>query len=800
MDSLLLYPIMLPIIAGLICLVLPKKTRILRYILSLGVPSVIFLIAIVIFNQGDLQISLPWFSIGDEFIVGFDLLMTPFARLVLIAAPIFAFLVLLYSIEYLPQHTRQNEFCAYSLATLGFAAGAVLANDLILFLFFWDLLGLMLYLLVMISGSFASTSATKALTIAVIADFCLLLGVIFIWLQTGTLTISELTSNPLTLLTPLSVVTFLLIMVGAFAKAGAIPMHSWIPAISTTAPMPTMAYLPASLDKLLGIYLLALISLNLFVMTPIISLTLMSLGAITILGAVLMALIQNDFRKMLAFSSVSQVGYMVLGIGTGVPVGVIGGLFHMLNNSIYKSCLFLCGGSVQKQTGRTEFSELGGLARAMPWTYITTLIAALAISGIPPLNGFVSKWLIYQGILEQGGALSPVFLVVAMFGSAITLAYFMKLLYSMFWGDRPLALKEVSESRAPIIIPLVVLASFCVLFGIFYRWPVENLIMPLFDLNAQQAALPGLWQSELATILLILSLLAGIPIYLLSRAKDSKEAEVFLGGETLDPELYRVKGSDFYSPVKEFSGLKQLYKYGERGDFDFYTYFTRFLNWFSRVIYQIDQALTDFFQGVIPSFLSLLGRLLYMLNARLVLTFIMLGVYALFAIGVITSPENLVLLSTARIIACVGIGVWAILAVVESDLWRLLLFAITSQLGFILLSLTLSMNIAISYLITAGLGLLVLILVGFRISKSMQTRDIDRMNGLATRKPALFVLFLLAAFWLSGLLPFGNFFSKYLLGLSVGEISLELSIIVAFAFLLTLAYLLRPIRSFLHTA
>jgi len=125
---------------------------------------------------------------------------------------------------------------------------------------------------------------------------------------------------------------------------------------------------------------------------------------------------------MLAFHSISQVGYMLVGIGTGSAIGIVGGLFHLLNMIIVKGSLYLCGGSVQYKTEKTQFDQLGGLANAMPWTFVSTLIASLAIAGVPPLNAFVSKWMVYQGIIERGGAAFPVFLLVAMFGSALTLA------------------------------------------------------------------------------------------------------------------------------------------------------------------------------------------------------------------------------------------------------------------------------------------------------------------------------------------------------------------------------------------
>jgi formate hydrogenlyase subunit 3/multisubunit Na+/H+ antiporter MnhD subunit len=155
---------------------------------------------------------------------------------------------------------------------------------------------------------------------------------------------SELALAPLNLTSWATIAAYFLILTGAIAKAGAIPLHSWIPAIASTTPMPVMAYLPASLDKLLGIYLLANISLFWFVLSPLLD-GFNDHGAGTIIAAALMALIQHDYRKMLSFHAVSQVGYMILGIGTGTPVGVIGGLFHMLNNALYKSCFSFAQGS-----------------------------------------------------------------------------------------------------------------------------------------------------------------------------------------------------------------------------------------------------------------------------------------------------------------------------------------------------------------------------------------------------------------------------------------------------------------------
>ncbi|GAG46575.1 unnamed protein product, partial [marine sediment metagenome] len=235
--------------------------------------------------------------------------------------------------------------------------------------------------------------------------------------------------------------------------------------------IPVTAFLPASLDKLLGIYLLARIAMNLFVMNKAMGTVLLVVGAITIIAAVMMALIQHDLKRLLGYHAVSQVGYMLLGIGTGNPIGIAGGLFHMLNHAIYKSCLFLCGGAVEQKTGTTNLDKLGGLAKVMPITFVTCLVGALSISGVPPFNGFVSKWMVYQGVIElgrQGDKLWIIWLTAAMFGSALTLASFMKLIHATFLGQRAnnQASKRTNEVHWTMWLPMVILSGLCIIFGV----------------------------------------------------------------------------------------------------------------------------------------------------------------------------------------------------------------------------------------------------------------------------------------------------------------------------------------------
>jgi len=797
MNTILFYPIAIPTLVGLICLLTRKQDKILREALTVLTALASLALSIFLFTQPDLSISIRWLQFTTSLSVGFDLHTTAFARFTLVVIAVFGLLAGLYSLPFMRAHPRHREYYAYYLMALGVTSGAVLAGNLVLLLFFWELHGFLLFLMAGLNGDSALPASTRTLMIAGIGDLTLMLGIGLLWTQTGSLSIDTLSALALAPSTPTLGAAFVLMALGAFAKGGIMPLHTWIPAISTETPMTVMGYF-TSLDKMLGFYLLTVLSLQIFDVSGWAGWFLMTVGAVTLLGGVLMAVIQKDFRRMLAFHSVSQVGYMVIGIGSGTALGVVGGLFHLLNMIIVKGGLYLCGGSVQYRTGKTQFDEMGGLAKAMPWTFVSTLIASLAIAGVPPLNAFVSKWMVYQGIIERGGAAFPLFLLIAMFGSALTLASFMKLLYSMFWGDKPAELDEVKESPWTIILPIFVLGLLAIGFGVFYQWPVNILLTPILGAGMQISVI-GLWNSSLATILLVASLLIGLVIYWAGRPRRSQEADVFLGGEALDPEVYRVPGTHFYGPVKSMDGLKQAYDMADKGSFDLYLQGALLTRRASRWVYKyIDQALADFYQEVIPALLSLIGEILHVLNARMVLTHILWVLYVLGGLAILFMPNQYDIITLTRVVACVGMIGWAFLAWVETDLQHMLVLAATSQLGFVVLGMTLSSGVALSYLATGSVALLVLFAVTYFIRRSLHTTEISQMSGLAGKMPVAFIFFVLAALWLSGLPPFGSFFSKFRLGVAAGEISPFLTIAITGAAILTLAYLLRPIRSFLR--
>ncbi|MFH1868185.1 MAG: proton-conducting transporter membrane subunit [Candidatus Omnitrophota bacterium] len=520
----------------------------------------------------------------------------------------FSLLTVIYSIGFMKGRENLFRYYAYIILTSLASLGAVFSNDLILFIVCWGFSGLTLYLLINF-GRKKSTpdTAKKAFIIVGGADALMLLGLGLLLKIAGT---SQMDKISIALNSKPAVLAYLCLACGAFAKAGAMPFHTWVPDTAEDAPTPVTAFLPASLDKLLGIYLLARISLDIFQLDTAMRTFLMAVGSFTIVAAVMMALIQHDMKKLLGYHAVSQVGYMVLGIGTGVPIGIAGGLFHMLNNAIYKSCLFFSAGSVEKKAGTTDLDKLGSLAKFMPITFICFLIASFAISGVPPFNGFVSKWMIYQGIIETakgGGWLWVLWLVAALFGSALTLASFMKLIHAVFLGQpskeeqvKSVKTKEVGPS---MWIPTIILASLCIVFGVFaYKIPITYYIAPSVPGNL---TFTGIWDSGLAAGLMLLAMVIGFIIYLIGTVSKSRETEIFMGGETLKecPHM-RVSGTEFYKTVQDIGILKLIYSMAKKKMFDIYEVG-------AKIAFAFNAMLKFIHNGVLPTYLSwcLLGMI-----------------------------------------------------------------------------------------------------------------------------------------------------------------------------------------------
>ncbi|MCK4237175.1 MAG: NADH-quinone oxidoreductase subunit L, partial [Candidatus Krumholzibacteria bacterium] len=571
-------------------------------IASLAVAVWLFVRAISLFGIGELSYSVGLFKLGGLLPLEFALRLYHFNAFILLFITLFGVLIILYSLGYLRGRDTASIYYSYILWTIAAAAGVVLSDSLLLLLIFWEVLTVLLFFLVNMGGKGHEKAAAKCFTVLGFTDATMLLGIVMIWVKFQTVTISELSISTGS---SFGAITFVLLFIGAIAKAGAMPFHSWIPEMAKPTPASIIAFLPASLDKLLGIYLLARISLDIFTIETgsWLSIMMMIVGAATIIFAVMMALAQHNLKKLLSFHAVSQVGYMVLGVGSGIPIAIVGGLFHMLNHAIYKSGLFLGAGAVEKQTGTTELEDLGGLAAVMPVTFITMIITAFSISGVPPFNGFVSKWLVYQGMLRGG---YMIFLVVAIFGSALTLASFVKVLHSLFLGRRPERFRDVKEIGFSMQLPMIFLAILCVLFGVFARYPLERFILPIVGggdvsvATGEIVSAEGFWNPGLATLLIIVGIVVGLVIYAFSQIRKVRVDEnVWVGGNIMDNEEMRIPGTHFYKTVTdEISPVfKAAFRDGEMGALDIY-------NVWGRLGDSLVQVLRAVHNGILSTYLS----------------------------------------------------------------------------------------------------------------------------------------------------------------------------------------------------
>ena len=554
------YLILIPLIMALINIILPV---ILRKILTAGV--VVYL-AILTYRL--------YFGEATEAILFNSVIFSidKLSLFILVFIQVLSAVILLFSLKGVKREFQKSFFVLYPM-TIAFCNGVVVSVNSISLILFWGLTGITLYLFAVLgSTKDAPDTAKKTMVIVGGSDVFLILGLILIWfIKYETNWLFWNANIPLS--SGLAYIAFFSILIAAFAKAGAFPLHSWVPDFAKDAPVESAAFLPASLDKLLGIYLLARLVLSTFVLNSFIHLIIITLGALTVITAVMMAMIQHNGRKLLGYHAVSQVGYMVMGVGSGNLLAIVGGLFHMVNHTLYKSNLFLSLGSVEKQTGSHNLDELGGLGSRMPLTFLSAIIGAFAISGIPPFNGFYSKWLIYQGILNTASQQSAgyqiwllICLILAVFGSALTLASFMKFIHSIFLSRRPEQLAQIHEAPFNQWLATILLSGLCLGFGVFAKeLPLKHFILPV--INQSELNLSGSYNPLLLLGLFGLALIVGLMLYWFTRK--IRYDEIYLGGmEAL--EHFRITGTSFYNEIRNMKPLKGIYNSAEKKHLDIY--------------------------------------------------------------------------------------------------------------------------------------------------------------------------------------------------------------------------------------
>jgi multicomponent Na+:H+ antiporter subunit D len=408
--------------------------------------------------------------------VGIALVSDGLSVLLLIAVNVVGFLCIIFSLKYMSVYTGLPKYYGLFMLMVAGMNGVVVSGDLFNLFVFLEIASVASYALVAFGVEADELEAGfKYLILGSVASVMILFGVGTVYAVTGSLNMADVAQDIAT-------------------RFGASGMNPAL--LLAAAPAPISAMLSGVVIKSLGVYAICRIFFNVFGFSPdvpssaILANAILFFSVISIVVGGLLAIGQWDFKRLLAYSSISQIGYVTLGIGVGASVlahggtrslaalAILGGLFHLLNHAAFKSLLFLSSGAIQHATGTRDMKRLGGLSERMPITAATTNLAAFSIAGVPPFSGFWSKLIIIVATIKAG---HPAIASVAIGMAFVTLAYYVKVQREVLFGDVGVAVQKAREVPATMYVPLIVLAIVCVGFGLLYPVFGDSILEPARD-------------------------------------------------------------------------------------------------------------------------------------------------------------------------------------------------------------------------------------------------------------------------------------------------------------------------------
>lgn len=390
-----------------------------------------------------------------------------------------------YSLKYMEKDDALDKYYALFLMLGGGVMGLVLTGDLFNLFIMVEIMTFSAVALTAFRNARKGSveAAFKYLIIGAAGSTMVLLGTVLLYSQTHTLNMAQISVLLKDNLTPVSIFAFALLFTGFGVKSYIVPFHPVAADAYMVAPSSVSMVFSGMVNKA-GVYGMLRLVYTVFqaMQQPALQYILVALGALTMFVGVTMALNQHDFKRLLAYHSISQIGYVITAVGLCSVLGLAGGLYHAMNHTLFKGLLFLCAGAVFYSAGTTDLDKLGGLAQKMPQTAMIFLIGAFSISGLPPFNGFVSKWIIYQATFQQAAETGSLFYAVVtvcgLIVSVMTLASFIKVTQSVFFGQLPEEFTQVKEVPLSMRLPMWIMAAGCLLAGILPQATLQYLIAP----------------------------------------------------------------------------------------------------------------------------------------------------------------------------------------------------------------------------------------------------------------------------------------------------------------------------------
>lgn len=461
-NAVLLNIVFVPVIGSLLLPLIGWHSRPLRNCLSFVLIAASFVLSAAMIP---LVMSGKTAMFNMPLAFGFNMAFTADGLAVFMAAvsSLISAIIILYSFDYISHYENQNEYYSMVVLFCGSMMGLVYAANLILLFVFWELTAITSWRLI---GYFREKvhvlKADKAFLVTVFGALMMLIGFIAIYQQAGSFDLVVIKKAMAA--HPLSNLMLALIFIGLLSKSATLPFHTWLPDAGV-APSPVTALLHAAVLVKIGVYVFA----RLFVATLTVGQawhTIVPVVAVTsTLVSASAAMFETDIKRLIAYSTVSQIGFIFFGLATGNVIGVAGGLLYILMHGLAKAGLFLCAGIIEQNTKIKDITKMGGLIKTMPVTAISFLLCALSVMGVPPFGGFFSKFMVFAGaIAARQYALSSFFLI----GAFMTIIYLFRVFNLVFLGEAKVPAREGS---AAMVACVAVLAALSLIGGILIWYP-----------------------------------------------------------------------------------------------------------------------------------------------------------------------------------------------------------------------------------------------------------------------------------------------------------------------------------------
>ncbi len=392
--------------------------------------------------------------------------LTPLSYLFSMIVVGLGILLAIYAVPFMKGKQKTGAFYFNFTLSVMSMLGILVSKDWVSFFIFWEIMTWSSYLMVVLNGKDVQRVGIKYFVFSAIGAYAMLMAMVIMNSQLGSFLLADTFNNFQHLTTGNQILIPILLLVAFGVKSAMMPLHVWAPDAYSNAPMAYTGLFSGALSKM-GIYGMVLVMVTMINQLPegtLIRDIIAWIGGFTAAAATLWAITQDDGKKLLAWSSVGQMGYIIVGVAIGTPLAMLAAMFLVVVHAMFKGSLFMVVGAIEKQTGTTNFTEINGLIRKMPWTFISALISVIALAGIPPLAGFVSKWMLYEALIQNN---NYILVILLFFASTAGFLYCYKFLHGYFLGQEEPEWAHVKEAPVAMVIPMVLLALGNFVLGTF---------------------------------------------------------------------------------------------------------------------------------------------------------------------------------------------------------------------------------------------------------------------------------------------------------------------------------------------